>query len=171
MQGFFHPCRVVSTWGHFGERSMGILHNSWLWSSMQSSHFRRRSCLEIEFGFNLGFKSHRQRCPWKDFRSHLVLCPCHVHGLVYRQKGLACVEFLCAFQTLTFNVPGDSVVKNPPANAGAIRDTRFDPWVRKIPWRRKWQPTPVFLPGELHGRRSTEATICGVAKNQTWLSN
>ena len=25
---------------------------------------------------------------------------------------------------------------------------RFDPWVRKIPWRRKWQPTPVFLPGE-----------------------
>ena len=30
----------------------------------------------------------------------------------------------------------------------------FNPWVRKIPWRRKWQPTPVFLPGESHGRRS-----------------
>ena len=30
----------------------------------------------------------------------------------------------------------------------------FDPWVGKIPWRRKWQPTPVFLPGESHGRRS-----------------
>jgi len=30
----------------------------------------------------------------------------------------------------------------------------FDPWVRKIPWRRKWQPTPVFLLGECHGRRS-----------------
>ena len=30
----------------------------------------------------------------------------------------------------------------------------FDPWVRKIPWRRKWQPTPVFLPGESHGWRS-----------------
>ena len=30
----------------------------------------------------------------------------------------------------------------------------LDPWVRKIPWRRKWQPTPVFLPGESHGRRS-----------------
>ena len=29
----------------------------------------------------------------------------------------------------------------------------FDPWVRKIPWRRKWQPTPVFLPGEFHGHR------------------
>ena len=32
--------------------------------------------------------------------------------------------------------------------------TRFDPWVEKIPWRRKWQPTPVFLPGKSHGRRS-----------------
>ena len=30
----------------------------------------------------------------------------------------------------------------------------FDPWVGKIPWRRKWQPTPVLLPGESHGGRS-----------------
>ena len=30
----------------------------------------------------------------------------------------------------------------------------FDPWVGKIPWRRKWQPTPVFLPGNSHGPRS-----------------
>ena len=32
--------------------------------------------------------------------------------------------------------------------------TRFNPWVRKIPWRKKWQPTPVFLPGKFHGKRS-----------------
>ena len=30
----------------------------------------------------------------------------------------------------------------------------FDPWVGKIPWRRAWQPAPVFLPGESHGQRS-----------------
>ena len=30
----------------------------------------------------------------------------------------------------------------------------FCPWVRKIPWKRKWQPTPVFLPGKYHGQRS-----------------
>ena len=30
----------------------------------------------------------------------------------------------------------------------------FDPWVGKIPWRRKWQPSPVFLPGKSHGQRS-----------------
>ena len=31
---------------------------------------------------------------------------------------------------------------------------RFNPWVGKIPWRRKWQPTPAFLPGKFHGQRS-----------------
>ena len=30
----------------------------------------------------------------------------------------------------------------------------FHPWVPKIPWRREWQPTPVFLPGESHGQTS-----------------
>ena len=34
------------------------------------------------------------------------------------------------------------------------RRPRFDPWVGKIPWRRKWQPTPVLLPGKSHGQRS-----------------
>ena len=34
------------------------------------------------------------------------------------------------------------------------RRHRFNPWVRKMPWRRKWQPTPVFLPGKCHGERS-----------------
>ena len=34
------------------------------------------------------------------------------------------------------------------------RRPRFDTWIGKIPWRRKWQPTPVFLPGEFHGQRS-----------------
>ena len=34
------------------------------------------------------------------------------------------------------------------------RKLRFDPQVRKIPWRRKWQPTPVFLPRESYGQRS-----------------
>ena len=50
--------------------------------------------------------------------------------------------------------PSSAVVKNPPANAGGIRDTGSNPWVRKIPWRRKWQPAPVFLPGKSHGQRS-----------------
>jgi len=33
------------------------------------------------------------------------------------------------------------------------RRSKFDPWVREMPWRRKWQPTLVFLPGKSHGQR------------------
>ena len=49
----------------------------------------------------------------------------------------------------------------------------FDPCVGKIPWRRAWQPTPVFLPGESYGQRSLVATVHSVAKSWTrlkWLS-
>ena len=46
------------------------------------------------------------------------------------------------------------VVKNLPASAGHLKKLRFDPWVGKIPWRRAWQPTPVFLTGESLGQRS-----------------
>ena len=44
------------------------------------------------------------------------------------------------------------MVKKQPAYAG---DTGLShSWVGKIPWRRKWHPTPVFLPGKSHGQRS-----------------
>jgi len=50
--------------------------------------------------------------------------------------------------------PGGVMVKNLPASAGDVKRLRFNSWVRKIPWRRAWQPTPVLLPGESHGQRS-----------------
>ena len=43
------------------------------------------------------------------------------------------------------------LVRTPPANARDIRDVGL---VRKIPWRRAWQPTLVFLPGESRGQKS-----------------
>ena len=45
------------------------------------------------------------------------------------------------------------MVKNPPAIGGDAGDS-FDPRVKKIPWRRNWQLTPVFLPGNSRGQRS-----------------
>ena len=44
--------------------------------------------------------------------------------------------------------------KEPACQCRRHKRRRFDPWVRKILWRRAWQPTPVFFPGESHGRRS-----------------
>ena len=47
----------------------------------------------------------------------------------------------------------------------------FNPWVRKIPWSRKWQPIPVFLSRKFHGQRSvTGYSLCGTAERQTPLS-
>ena len=62
--------------------------------------------------------------------------------------------------------PGGSVVKNPPANAEDTGRHGFDPWVSKIPWSRKWQPTPVFLPG----RGAWRTTVHGIAQSWTQLS-
>jgi len=50
--------------------------------------------------------------------------------------------------------PGSTSVKELACQCKRCKGCRFDPWVRKIPWRRKWQPTPVFLPGESHEQRS-----------------
>ena len=47
--------------------------------------------------------------------------------------------------------PSGLAVKNPPVNAGGVGSI---PGVRKTPWRKKRQPTPVYLAGEGHGQRS-----------------
>ena len=44
--------------------------------------------------------------------------------------------------------------KRMPCQCRRCKKCGFDPWVRKAPWSRKWQPTPVFLPGKFHGQRS-----------------
>ena len=50
--------------------------------------------------------------------------------------------------------PGGASGKEPACQCRRHERCGFDPWVRKIPWNRKWQPTPVFLPGGSHGQRS-----------------
>ena len=43
--------------------------------------------------------------------------------------------------------------KEPTCQCRRRKRSWFSPWVRKMPWRRAWQPTPVVLPGESHGQR------------------
>jgi len=50
------------------------------------------------------------------------------------------------------------MIKNPPANAGAIKDVGSIPELGRFHWRRAWQHTPVSLPGESHGQRSLAAS-------------
>ena len=73
-------------------------------------------------------------------------------------KGLIATElfFSSFFLSLSLQVkcilvfPIGSMVKNLPLS----RRHWFNPWVRNIPWRRKWQPTPAFLSGKSHAQRS-----------------
>ena len=58
---------------------------------------------------------------------------------------------------LYLGFPGGSVVKESTCQCRRHKRCRYDPWVQKIPWSRKWQPTPVFLPGEYRG--AWQATV------------
>ena len=60
------------------------------------------------------------------------------------------------------------MVKNLPTNAEDVRDMGSI-HVGKIPWRRAWQPIPVFLPRESHGQSAWQAIVCSIAKSQTGL--
>ena len=60
------------------------------------------------------------------------------------------------------------VVKNPPASA---RDQGLIPWVGEMPWRRAWQPTPVFLPGETPRTEEPGGLQSMGLQSWTWLSD
>ena len=54
----------------------------------------------------------------------------------------------------TLKLPGGTSSKESNCQCRRHKRCEFDPWVEKIPWRRKWQPTPVFFPAESHEQRS-----------------
>ena len=59
--------------------------------------------------------------------------------------------------------------KESACNAGDVG--LIDPWVRKIHWRRKWQPTTVLLPGKSHGQNSLAGCSPRGCKSRTWLTD
>ena len=65
--------------------------------------------------------------------------------------------------------PGGARGKEPDCQCRRHKRHGFDPWVGKIPWRRAWRSTLVFLPGESHGRGTWKATVHHVTQSWTWL--
>ena len=78
-----------------------------------------------------------------------------------------CLRF---FKSIILTSPVAQQVENLPA-VQETQETRVQSLVGKIPWRRKWWPTPVLLPGKFHGRGAWWATVHGVTKRQTRLSD
>ena len=64
------------------------------------------------------------------------------------------ISSLFMIPLLSLGFPGGAGGKEPDCQGRKQKSPSFDPWVRKILWRREWQPTPVFLSGESHGQRS-----------------
>ena len=52
------------------------------------------------------------------------------------------------------HIPGGTSSKESICQCRRHKKLEFDPWVRNIPWKREWQPTPIYLPGKSHGQRS-----------------
>ena len=92
---------------------------------------------------------------WKQF--NLV-------NLLYIQQSVYMAFLWASFFFLTFyfilesswltELLGSSAGKESTCQCRRCKRCGFNPWVRMIPWRRKWQPTPVFLPGKFHRQRS-----------------
>ena len=91
--------------------------------------------------------AHQVRCPWDSPRKNTGM-GCYFLLQCMKVKSESEVAQSCP----TPKTNKQTNNNNPSANAGDMR-RGFDPQVRQVSWRRAWQFTPVFLPGELHGQR------------------
>ena len=80
------------------------------------------------------------------------------HGVAQRRKRLK-----------RLSSSSSSSGKKPASQCPRLKRLGFDPWIRKIPWRRVWQPTTSFLLGESHEQRSLTGCFRRVVKSRTWL--
>ena len=115
---------------------------------------------------------HTYRCQSQESSNNVPLMILTPNGSYLGQLAAGFVTYSCNLRFLhdTDNLGflGGSVGKESTCQC---RRCQLDPWVGKIPWRRKWQPIPVFLPGKSHGGGAWWAKVFRVTKSQTKLSN
>ena len=80
-------------------------------------------------------------------------------GIKIAGRNINNLRYADDFTTSTIGLPGGTSGTELPCQCMGLKRPGLDPWVRKISWRRKWQPTPVFLPGESYGLRSLASYI------------
>ena len=110
-----------------------------------------------------GLKPSRLLCPWdspgKNWSGHALL-----QGVFLTQGSNT--HLLCFLHWLVGYLP-----LAPPGKPTNAEDMSSVSGLERFPWRRKWQPTPVFLPGKSHGQRSLEGYSPRVTKSQARLSD
>ena len=99
---------------------------------------------------------------WKQFKKYLNLeeiwefnCFLPIFFLLPTKViKLTCGIYYKYFFEVFVNIHAHTFLVAQSLNCLQCRRPGFNPWVRKLPWTRKWQPNPVFLPGKSHGQRS-----------------
>ena len=102
-------------------------------------------------------------------------CICAAFGILVPRPGIETVPL--SVKMLITGLPENSLIlfqvvqgtESPCQSRRPRRQVRYL-WVRKIPWMRKWQPTPAFLPGKSPRQRNLAGKGPWITKSQTWLS-
>ena len=92
----------------------------------------------------------------------------HTHRIIYHPEMADLIKFRMAYWFYGF--PRWPSGKESTCQYRRCKKHRFEPWVSKILWGRKWQPTPVFLPEKFQGQRAWWTIVHGATKGTTWLS-
>ena len=89
--------------------------------------------------------------PTQELNQGLLHCKQIHYPLSYQKSSYM---YACMYVYIMKVFTAGSSGKESACQYRRFKRLRINPWVRKIPWRRAWQPTPVFLPGESHGQRN-----------------
>jgi len=71
-------------------------------------------------------------------------------AFVFSDLKVIYLSISCCFISCFEAFPGGAVIKEPACQCRRLKRCWFNPWVGKLPWRRAWQSTPIFLPGKFH---------------------
>ena len=138
-------------------KSIGSHRISHDWSNLACTH-----ALVVEFDPSSHFQEReaRNRNPFGIFREQFPPTAGHTKELWFPNQFSTAKKNLCPPQTdeppvtTQVGLPRWHSAKESACQSRRCKGCGFDPWVGKIPWRRAWQPTSVFLPGKSHGQRS-----------------
>ena len=113
----------------------------------------------------------RDSFSFRDIHTHI-----HIHIHIHKEKGWKKTFHVNSNQKKSRGsnayitmLPDSASGKDSTCQWRRHKRCAYDPWVRKMPWRRAWQPTSVFLPGETHGQGAWKATVHRVTQSQVLL--